>query len=391
MFRVRCKSCQHLFSVPDDKAGEPIHCPYCQNPIVIRPAGAAKLVMAPAFAGSPAASPSRTSATIQDDEDEAIILGEKISPKLESVSLPHRAKRVEAIFVNCRACGQRMQISTRDLGKAVQCGSCQAVMKIELPTVEASVGAVVVTDDDDDPPLSPPALEDIPVTHSFARRRAHLRRGVGEKISVVLLLIVLLGGLVWMIRHFQQSRPNPLRPQPAATTQSSSPAKPNIQPAPVTPAVVDSHSWVDAENPGVWDKFIEATWGVHPSAIQNLKPTEPPSELFDAGSMKWFQSANPPKQIGPANIRSILYGFLQQGDELRLCEIQIQCQSAYDGEEFKGYLTQKYGRGADGQSPFATAEWQGRTSADRDVLIEIGGKSPAFDGSQIRAAIQGVR
>jgi hypothetical protein len=283
-----------------------------------------------------------------------------------------------------------MQISTRDLGKAVQCGSCKAVMKIELPTVEASAGASVVAGEDDDPPPARPALEDIPVTHSFARRRAHLRRGVGEKIGVVILLVALLGGLAWLIRHFQQQGPNPLRPQPT-TTQSPHTAQPAAKPAPVTPALVDSHSWVDSENPGVWDTFIEATWGANPSAIQNLKPTEPPSELFDAGSMKWFQSANPPKQIGPANIRSILYGFLQQGDELRLCEIQIQCQSAYDGEEFKGYLAQKYGRSGDGQSPFATAEWQGRTSADRDVLIEIGGKSPAFDGSQIRAAIQGVR
>jgi predicted Zn-ribbon and HTH transcriptional regulator len=394
MFRVRCKACQHLFSIPDEKVGEPIRCPYCQNDIVIRPNGATKVsgVSSAASVGSRAMSPPRTAVLPQDDEDEAIVLGEKDSPPLASVSLPHRARAVEAVFVNCRSCGLRMQISSRDLGKAVQCASCKAVMKVELPTVEASLGMAVAVDEDDPletPLLAQPALEDIRVTGSFARRRAHTHSGAGERIVVGIFAVLLLGGFAWMGHYFMKQNSNPLRPKPAETRPSST-AGPIANPAPPQ-TVVDTYSWVDAQNPIVWDKFIDATWGESPSDLPGLTPTEPPTMLFDAGNLKWFKPAEAPKPIGQANVRSILYAFLPEGGALRLCEIQVQCQSTYDSEQLQTWLTRQYGNGTTGQSTVAEIEWQGRTSAGRDVLIEIGGKTPSFNGSQVRASIQGVR
>ncbi len=390
MYRIRCKSCQNLLTIPDDQVGEPFRCPSCQNLIVIRPKATAA-----AGAVNTAAAEPPTSFVPQDDEDEAIVLGEKDAPTLPSVSLPRRAKRVEAIFVNCRVCNQRMQISTSDLGKAIQCESCKAVMKVDLPTVEASLAAAAVTPvDDEDNPLAPadfdpPDIQDIPSTHrSYARRRANLRGRLGEKLAIGIFALALLGALAWVVHHYMlQGKPLRNAPQanPPAATEKSTAATPAAK------TTVDTYSWIDTANPNLWDTFLDAAWGANPSSLKNLTPTEPPTELFDGGNLKWYQAAPPPEQIGSAKIRAILYAFLQQGGELRLCEIQVQCQTSNDCELFKEYLSEKLGPGESGKSPFATHEWQGQTSAQRDVLIEVGGKTPSFDGTMIRAAIQGVQ
>ncbi|MBN1553191.1 MAG: hypothetical protein JXA11_00480 [Phycisphaerae bacterium] len=393
MFRVRCKACQHFFRVPDDKAGVPIHCPYCRNPIVIRPPAAVGADSSASSARtqqppSPANPPS-------DDEEDAILLTESDDVQEDTAGVApsaRRARRVGAIFVDCRSCGQRMQISSRDLGKAVQCASCKAVMKVELPTVEASLGASVEIDDDDPvsdaSALTVPGVETIAAAGSFARRRAHARGNVGEKIFLGMLILGLLGGMGWLGHHFLRMGPSPLRSQPEPTPTTNSPAGTT---APDAKPIVDTYSWVDAANPSVWDAFLDATWGVAPSEIPNLKPTEPPSALFDAGNLKWYAPDPRPETIGPANIQDILYAFLEQDGTLRLCEIRLQCHGTGDCEELQKQFTKRYGPAAVGDNPFAAVEWRGKTSAGRDVVIEVGGKVASFSGTQIRSAIQDVR
>ncbi|MBN1943594.1 MAG: hypothetical protein JW849_09910 [Phycisphaerae bacterium] len=389
MFLVRCKTCDREFVISDDRIGVSIRCFYCGNPMLVCPDGTVKAPAAAVAAGKNANDSTREFAPPRPDEDEAIILGEKDPPKLVSGSLPHRARRVEAIFVDCSTCGQRMQISSRDIGQAVQCESCKAVMKVELPTVQAAVGTTMEIDEDDPleiSTLAQSAREALPVTRGFARRRAALRGNVGEKLVVAFLAVLLLGGLGWLVHHFMRQGPSPLRPQPASKQPSAEPTTH----APAQP-VVDTYSWVDSQHPVVWDSFLEATWGVSPSALPGLTPAEPPSQLFDTGSLKWYKPAESLKPVGGAKLRSVLYAFLEQGSALRLCEIRVQCQSTYDREELQARLVKQYGPPAAEESPFATVEWHGRTSAGRDVVIEIGGKVPSFNGSQFRAAIEGIR
>lgn len=394
MYRVRCKACRQVFDVSDGQVGQPIQCVHCGNPILIRPVRQAGLPAATTATPSGLLS-SRDTSPLSTEEEEAVVLSENAgesgfrdSASADSAGSVRQARRVEAIFILCRSCGQRIQISARDAGQVVRCEACRGVMKVELPTAQIVAGVAALPESD---PLEewfasaslPDA--DVPLVSRF-RRRALRRRTAGEKVFIGAVAILLLAGLGRLIHYFRSQGPSPLRAPPPAAAPSVSPVS---QPA-VAPPIVDTDSWVDAENPVVWDRFLDATWGAEPSSLPGLVPTDPPSDLFDGGNLRWYTTAQPPPPIGKAEIRSLLYAFLLRDGRLRLCEIQVYCRGNSDSELLRERLEKRYGPAQDAENPLAAVEWRGRTSAGREVLIEMGGKTESFDGTQIRAALQGI-
>lgn len=401
MFRVRCKTCKHNFQVPDEKAGEPILCPYCSNKIIIRPGLPPKgdpqdvKPPTPARSAQPVPAPNETQTSTPPvanapsaGEDEALILEETTSTASppEPPAQPHRGKVVQAVVVDCRTCGLRMQISSQDIGKAIQCEKCRSVMKVELPTVEAAIAVAVEPTPTDlltAPPLVAHAapLDSVP-TGSYARRRAaQAKSSLGEKMVVLLLILFVAGGLGWLGYYFMTHGQDPLNAKPVTESKQTK-EKTLLQ---------NRSAWVDAKKPNAWDRFAGAIWGNSPNSIPGIKPTDPPSKLFDSGELKWYRPTGAPGEIGGAKIHSICYAFLQLNGSLRLCEVRVQCQSTDDREKFQEWLTKQYGAGTTGQGVYATIEWHGKTSSDREIVIEIGGKVPTFDGTKIRAAVQGIR